>query len=151
MTTIKIEEELRQRARLAWEEECYSLEAIRQEAKAKEEERLAKKCQEVLGAAPTQKNGRDGWIGSLHLRYKGDPYGSSHLCLVAQCPFCGEKIESYPIRAVADLGANLVALKTSHICHSHDEPDPTEAFKERLVAALIALVREYSPDEEVLP
>lgn len=150
VTTISAEQQLRQRAHLAWEEESRSIEAARQEAKARDEGLLAKKCIDVLGQVPTKSDGREGWIGSLRFRYKGDPYGSPYLCLVTQCSFCGDVIESRPIRSVADLGRNLGCFQTEHVCTRPSEPDPVEKFKERLVAALMDLLRDYDPDGEVL-
>ena len=149
-STTKIAANLREQARLAWEEESRSLEAARQEAKARDEGLLAKKCIDVLGQVPTKSDGREGWIGSLRFRYKGDPYGSPYLCLVMQCSFCGDVIESRPIRSLADLGRNLEFLQTEHVCTRPSEPDPVEKFKERLVAALMDLMRDYDPDGEVL-
>ena len=146
-STIKIGAKLREQARLAWEEESRSLEAARQEAKARDEERFTKKCLDVLGVAPTQINGRDGWISSLCFRYKGDPYGSSYLCLVMQCPFCGDVIESRPIRSLADLGRNLECLRSDHVCRSKVETGPDERFKQRLVNALMSLMSECALDE----
>ena len=147
VTTVQIEQELRQRARAAWEEHQREVEAAERESREREAERLRKKCIDLLGAAPTQVNGRDGWIGSLHLRYKGDPYGSSYLSLIAECPFCGEEIESRPVSHLADLGRNLECLRSDHVCRSKVETGPDERFKQRLVNALMSLMSECALDE----